>query len=82
MLISNAIPFPYTHSIAVLLELLEGIGVEIPEEIKNAAILTSYAVTTRYPGEYEPIDDDEYNQALALTIKTYQWIEQLLTQKD
>ena len=41
--------------IAYLIELLEKGGVEVPENLQNAKILTGYAVETRYPGDYEPV---------------------------
>jgi len=37
---------------------LEKGGVKVPENLQNAKILTDYAVETRYPGDYEPVDED------------------------
>ncbi len=37
---------------------LEKEGVEVSENLQNAKILTGYAVETRYPGDYEPVDDE------------------------
>ncbi len=44
--------FPKTHSIGILLKLIEEAGVEIPKNINQAKLLTAYAVDARYPGDY------------------------------
>ncbi|MGI6284291.1 HEPN domain-containing protein [Neomoorella humiferrea] len=67
------INIPKTHSIGFLLKLLEDSGLVIDENLKEAAILTDYAVTTRYPGDWEPIDEGEYNRAVSLAEEIYQW---------
>ena len=36
-------PFPKTHSIGMLLKLIEETGVEIPDDINRSKILTGYA---------------------------------------
>ena len=66
---------PRTHSIGQLLSLLESSRkVSVPEEIKEAAILTDYAVTTRYPGDWDAIDLEEYQQALKYAEKIWEWV--------
>jgi len=68
------IDIPKTHSIGYLLKLVEESGkVEISESLKEAAILTDYAVTTRYPGDWEPVDEAEYKRAVYLAQEVYQW---------
>jgi HEPN domain-containing protein len=68
------IDIPKTHSIGYLLRILEESGkIRIPESLKEAVILTDYAVTTRYPGDWEPIDEAEYKQAVSLAQEVYQW---------
>ncbi|MBE3573230.1 MAG: HEPN domain-containing protein [Moorella humiferrea] len=65
---------PKTHSIGYLLKLIEESGkVQVPESLKEAAILTDYAVTTRYPGDWEPIDEAEYKRAVSLAQEVYRW---------
>ncbi|MDO9555276.1 MAG: HEPN domain-containing protein, partial [Atribacterota bacterium] len=46
--------FPKTHSIGILIKLIEEAGVKIPKNINQAKLLTAYAVDARYPGDYEP----------------------------
>ena len=70
---------PKTHSIGYLIKLIQDSGhVEVPENIKEAAILTDYAVTTRYPGDWEPVDEVEYKRAVALAQDVFQWVSLLI----
>ncbi|MBC7218328.1 MAG: HEPN domain-containing protein [Candidatus Caldatribacterium sp.] len=39
---------------------------QVPETIKRAAILTPYAVESRYPGLSEPVSTEEYEEACAI----------------
>ena len=68
------VEFPWTHSVARLIELIEETGMVLPEEIKDAIMLSEYAVTTRYPGDYEPVSEDEYNEAVVISEKVVDWI--------
>jgi HEPN domain-containing protein len=49
-LIYNKIDFPYTHDISLLIEMLPP-SAEWSNSLWNAGILSSYAVTARYPGK-------------------------------
>ena len=77
LFISYKIDFPRTHNIGTLLDLLSEI-LPIPESVEESASLTDYAVLTRYPGEMEPVDDDEYEQALLLAQNVLEWVSQQL----
>lgn len=77
VLVSHSIDFPKTHDITEILVLLEQAGFPVPEEIKEAGRLTQYAVVTRYPGEDEPVTEDEYREAVALAEKIVQWAEKM-----
>ncbi len=57
VLISLEIDFPRTHNIRTLLDLLPE-GVDVPQEVEESAILTDYAVESRYPMNTEPVDDE------------------------
>ena len=63
MLVLNAIEFPRTHQISLLLALVPAQvrPVLAPQEQDR---LTEYAVTTRYPGDYDPILREEARQAV------------------
>ena len=48
VLLSKIITPPRTHNIRTLLDLLPA-RIEVPEHVEEAAILTEYAVMSRYP---------------------------------
>lgn len=70
--------FPKTHSIGVLLKLIEEAGVEIPENINQAKLLTAYAVDARYPGDYEPVNKEEYKEALKIAEDVFKWLDNII----
>jgi HEPN domain-containing protein len=72
VLVENAILVPRTHSIPRLLDLIPS-HLQPPQKVQEAAILTDYAVTSRYPGSYEPVETAEYEEALALAVAVVSW---------
>lgn len=69
------IKFSKVHDISFLIELLEKENVKVPKRLQRAKILTDYAVETRYPGEYIPVDEDMYKDALNLAEGIVSWAE-------
>jgi len=51
---------------------------KVPEELKNIIILNDYAVQTRYPGDYTPIEKEEYQKAINIAIKAVSWAEKAI----
>ncbi|MGH7453573.1 MAG: HEPN domain-containing protein [bacterium] len=82
LLVQLDIEFEKIHSIAKLLKQLEGAGIKVPEEIKETAELSVYAVDTRYPGDYDPVTAPEYKLALAMAEKVIKWAEELIEQMN
>ena len=76
LLVSQQIPFRRTHALENLLDILKAGGVEIPEEIDQSFSLTQYAVETRYPGDWEPISDEETRSALETAAHVLSWVEE------
>lgn len=75
------IEFPRTHSIGLLLDILNDAGIEIPQNINYARKLTYYAVETRYPMPEEllsPVNEIEFNEALAIAEEVYIWVEKII----
>ena len=64
LLIHLEVRFPYTHDLAELLTIVDQTGPVVPEWVKEAARLSDYAVETRYPGLFEPITSEEYEEAV------------------
>lgn len=73
----QGIAFPKTHSLVRLMDLLESTGLDIPSEIKDADVLTGYAVETRYPGFEEDVTEAEYQVALRLATRVVDWAEKV-----
>jgi HEPN domain-containing protein len=72
-------PFHKTHDIVDLLTLVKKCGVDIPEEVRQAGILTEYAVDTRYPGLSEDVTEQEYLEAVELAEHVFRWAESLIS---
>jgi HEPN domain-containing protein len=69
-----------THSLFILLQELEQFT-ELNEEIKDVMKLYNFAVQTRYPGEYDAIEKDEYEESIIIAEKCLEWIEGKIKQK-
>ncbi len=80
MLIYLKQEIPKVHSFHILLERLEH-HIEIPEEIKDVIELNNYAVQTRYPGDYTPLEKEEYERALQITERVLNWVFKTLRQQ-
>ena len=64
-LVYHEIDFPYTHNISRLLELCdENTSTTWTEQLKDAEELTTFAITTRYPGQDEEVTKDEAVRAI------------------
>ena len=48
---------------------------EVPENLQNAKILTGYAVETRYPGDYEPVDEEDLKKAIEIAKEVLEWVK-------
>ena len=71
LLISHSRSFPRTHNISILLDLTPS-EVEIPDFVKRSAILTDYSVESRYPGDFEPVSKEEYEEAINIAENVFQ----------
>jgi HEPN domain-containing protein len=75
LLIHLDVSFPYTHDLADLLTLVQNEGIAVPDGVKDAAILTDYAVVTRYPGVGEPVTEEEHERAVEIAERVVAWVE-------
>jgi len=78
LLLHLEVSFPYTYDLADLITLLEDQHSDVPDSVKDAAILTDYAVATRYPGVGEPVTEEEYKRAVAIAEHVLEWVERHL----
>jgi HEPN domain-containing protein len=78
VLIHHKLTFPYIHDLRKLLDLLLTHGVNIPDEVKEAAYLTEYATAGRYPGLDEPVTKEEWLKAIQISETVYRWAEKVI----
>jgi len=78
LLLQREIPFPRTHVVETLLDLLQASGMVVPPDVDEALILTQYAVHTRYPGVWEPVTPEEARSALEVANRVLTWVEEQL----
>jgi HEPN domain-containing protein len=64
-----------THNLVSLVKELSKC-ITVPKEISETVILNDYAVQTRYPGVYTPIDEEEYNHAIKVAVDCVNWIDE------
>jgi len=69
---------PRTHALELLLDVLRDGGVAVPPEIDETFFLSQYAVETRYPGEWEPVTDEEMASALDAAARVLAWVETIV----
>ncbi|MFH1321057.1 MAG: HEPN domain-containing protein [Bacteroidota bacterium] len=81
ILISIDKKFEKTQNIENLLNLIKEEGIEIPDIIQEAKLLTRHAVTTRYPDDYISVDNKEYKQALNIAKKVVKWAKLLIKKR-
>ena len=81
LLIFYSIEFPKTHNLNVHLEHLPK-GIDIPSVVFECAALTEYAVSSRYPGVFEPITLSEYNTAVGTAKAVYEWVSSLVARSS
>jgi HEPN domain-containing protein len=78
VLIRREVFFPRTHSIAVLLSLVEHGISSVPPHVKNSVILSEYAVESRYPGVSESVSQAEYEEAVNLAEQVVAWAQEII----
>jgi len=77
VLIAHGIPFRFTHSIEALLDLMPA-DVPVAADLRAAAKLTDYAVMSRYPGDYPPVTEEEYRDALRHARTVVSWARRMV----
>jgi HEPN domain-containing protein len=77
ILAACVIPVPRTHNLRTLFDLLPT-GISVPPDIQVAAGLSDYAVASRYPGASEPVEAEEYREAIGMAEAVVYWAEQVV----
>jgi len=81
VLIHYGIAFSRVHSIEALLDLMPP-ALDVPESLRPAAKLSDFAVMTRYPGDYPPVTEEEYTDAVRGAHTVVAWAEGMLAEVD
>ena len=76
--LAQGMDVPKTHSLVHLMDILEAGGIDIPKNVRDADILTQYAVQSRYPSIMEEINRSEYRDALKLAAHVVFWAETII----
>lgn len=76
VLASRAADFPFTHNIALLMQLCDDAGAVLPSSLADADLLTPYGVALRY-GARSPSTLDR-RAALGLAAAALAWAEQIV----
>ena len=71
MLVHKEKPFPMTHDLTLLNNLLEQVGVFMGMNEDTLDTLSAYAVATRYPGASPAIEDAKEAIQIAKTIRKF-----------
>jgi HEPN domain-containing protein len=73
VLVLKGCTVPRTHSIGELVTAVAATGVAIPADVTEAAVLTDYAVSARYPGPAEPVSAADHVEAVRLADAVVTW---------
>ena len=71
----------FTHNIELLIKALKQFT-DIPEYVKKAVELTDYAIVTRYPGEYDEVTKEKYEEAIKLAQECLDWVENYINDTE
>jgi HEPN domain-containing protein len=77
VLVFYGVNIPRTHNVGALIDLAAEYT-DISEAIRDAAILTDYAVSSRYPSFVEAVEREDYETALELADRVFDWAMQII----
>lgn len=80
VLLKQNVRFPYTHDIAALLKLIRDSRLDVPAEVREAEVLSAYAVAGRYPGVVETVTPGDHEEAVRLAETVLAWAERLVAE--
>ena len=76
VLIARGVAFPPIHDLAGLMTILRQAGEQMPPSVADAALLTRFAVITRYPGVAMAVTAEEHRRAVAIAEAVVAWAEE------
>ncbi len=75
VMVLERIDFPRTHDVSELLGLLTRAGHSVPADVLIAETISDYATVTRYPGNRQPVSEEEYRWAISVAEDVVRWAE-------
>lgn len=81
VLLYHRIRFPLIHDLEALIGIARHEGLALPAWADDVAMLTPYAVETRYPGRWEDFQETEVAGALQMAHQAIEWARSLLVAK-
>jgi HEPN domain-containing protein len=70
--------FRFTHDLEELGIALVGYEAEPPVPLRDAIVLSRYAVEARYPGPYEPVTEEDHRNAVRLAEGVVRWVSEIV----
>lgn len=77
VLIHFGIAHDRTHNLRTLISQVQAVRA-VPDDVIESVGLSDYAVAMRYPGEREPIEEDEYLTSVAIAERVVCWAESIV----
>lgn len=74
--------FRFTHNLEELGIGIQKAGVPAPQALRDAVILTRYAVWTRYPGTSAAMTEEEHKEAVRLAQAVVAWARGIVGETD
>lgn len=81
VIVKSGVDYPRVHDINELLRVLTDIGLKVPKKVREADLLSPFAVQTRYPGDLPDIPDDEMDAAEHAATAAVTWAESKIVSK-
>lgn len=78
LLLFKQMEFPLTHDVEQLIEIALAGGLEVPDQVAEAGLLTPYAVETRYPGHWGEVTGEDVEEALKSAHAVLEWAEGII----
>lgn len=67
-LVAHQKPFPKTHDLELLLEIIETLNIGLAESLSEVSKLDDYGADIRYPGDMRMLTFDKAKEAVAIAV--------------
>jgi HEPN domain-containing protein len=81
VLLYHHVRFPLIHDLETLIDIAGHERIALPAWADDVAMLTPYAVETRYPGHWEDFRETEVSSALKMAQQAVEWARAILVAK-